>query len=72
MPVAGAYLLAILHGIADRWHSRAVPVAILALVLGQALLDDADDLRLREKLLGASLYVSLGEAFGPPQHFLVT
>ncbi len=72
MPVAGAYLLAILHGIADRWHSRAVPVALLALVLGQAPLDDADDLQLREKLLGASLYASLGEAFGPPQHFLVT
>jgi hypothetical protein len=71
MSVAGTYLLAILDGIADRWHSRAVPVAMLALVLGQALLDDADNLRLREKLVGASLYVSLGEAFGSPQRFLV-
>ena len=51
MPLAWAYLLAILHGIAAEGHSGTVPVPVQPLVLGQALLDDPDDVRLWEELV---------------------
>ena len=38
VPVAGANLFAVLDGIAAQGHSRAVAVAVLHLVAGQALL----------------------------------
>ena len=64
MPLAGAYLLAILHGIATEGHSGAIPVAVVLLVLAQALLHDPDDLGVRKELIRATLHVALREPHG--------
>jgi len=67
VPFAGAYLLAILDGIAAQRHSRTVAVPVVSLVLGEALLYDPYHLRLREELVRSSLNVAFGEFDGPLQ-----
>ena len=69
MPLAGADLLAILHGIAAEGHSGAKEMAVLHQVLGQSPLYLLDDFRLGEEAVGPPLDVALGHAFGPLQGF---
>ena len=70
MPLAGANLLAILNGIAAQRHSGTVAVAVVLLVPSQSLLNDADDVRLREELVGPAGHVPLRELDGPVQGLL--
>jgi len=67
MPLAGADLLAILHGIAAEGHSGAEQVTVFHQVLGQPPLYLLDDLRLREEAVGPPLNVALGHTLGPLQ-----
>jgi len=59
MPVAGADLLAILHGIAAQGHSRAVTVAVFDLVLGKPALHFSYHFWFGEKLVRATFRVAL-------------
>ncbi|MCL0101520.1 hypothetical protein M1O29_00330 [Dehalococcoidia bacterium] len=45
VPIAGANLLAVLHGIAAEGHSRAISVPMVNFVLSESLLHDIYDLR---------------------------
>ena len=57
VPVTGAYLLAVLYGIAAQGHSRAVAVTVVNLVFGQPLLYHLDYFRLREKFVWPALNI---------------
>ena len=70
MAFAGAYLLAILDGIAAQWHSGTVAVPVDALVLPQPLLYDLDNLSLREELVRPPLHVAFREIDGALQRLL--
>lgn len=61
VPVTGAYLLAVLYGIAAQGHSRAVAVTVVNLVFGQPLLYHLDYFRLREKFVRPALHIFLRE-----------
>ena len=64
VPVTGANLLAILYGIAAQGHSRTIPIPVINLVLGQPLLYQFDNFRLREKFVWPALHVLLGKCLG--------
>jgi|TARA_B100000959_G_scaffold278601_1_gene337246 hypothetical protein len=61
MPVAGANLLAILHGIAAQGHSRTVAVAVLDLVFGKPALDLCDHFRFGKELIRTPRHVAFRE-----------
>ena len=65
--IAGADLLAILHGIASEGHSRTVAIAVRDLVLGEAFLDDANNVRFGEELVRTARDVTFRELNGPLQ-----
>ena len=69
--LAGADLLAILDGIAAQRHSRAVSVTVLALVLGQPLLDYGYDFALWKELVRPSLDVPFRELDGALHRLLL-
>jgi hypothetical protein len=64
MPVAGAYLLAVLNGIAAQGHSRTIAVSVVNLVFGQPLLNHLHHFLFREKLVGAAFHVFFGKVLG--------
>jgi hypothetical protein len=70
VPLAGADLLAILHGIAADGHSGAVEAAVVDQVLGQPSLYDVHRLGEGEEVVGPPLDVALGHAPGAPQGLL--
>ena len=64
VPLARAYFLAVLNGIATKRHSRAVAVTIISLVFSKTLLDYLDYFRFGKKFVWATLYISVGELNG--------
>jgi len=65
VPVAGAYLFAVLDGIAAEGHSRAITIALVDLVLGQPLLYNLDYFLLWKKFVRSTLHVFFGKGLGP-------
>ena len=64
VPVAGAYLLAVLDGIAAEGHSRAIAVAVVHLVFSQPLLYHLNYFLLREKFVGPTLHIFFRKGLG--------
>ena len=62
--LARAYLLAILNGIAAKWHSGAVPISVLSLVFRESLLHHFHHFFFGKELVRPPLDVSLGELYG--------